>query len=341
MSRRTLTRDEEIKLMVHCAQLYYNRDHEFSQAEVADALGINPTKVSRILRQAQNEGIVEVSIHPPRIQQLELKLMDAYSLKEAVVVPSGDIHAHDAVGKAAAEYFTRATQDNISIGLAPGYSIQKMIDYLEILPFSGHKLYPLATESTSVLRHFYPTQLASLMLTKYKDDSKVSAYTYRIPSKPADDDKLDHYRDFLDFILDDSSFKNLMNEAAQADIMLMGIGSLKKPDPALNAFLKSIGISAKELLNEGAVGMINYQFFDAEGRVLTSNDIPAITRSEASLISIPLSEFSKAARTFGRSIIGLAGASYKIEAIKAALKGRFFNILITDVNVAEGLLAKN
>ena len=164
--------------------LYYDQTQELSQADVASRLGINPTKVSRLLRQAQVEGIVKVAIDPPRLQRLELELMSAFGLKEAVVVPSGEDRAYDAVGKAAAEYFVRVAQDDISIGLAPGFSIQRMIEYLERLPFKGHQLFPLAAESTALLRHFYPTQLAALMMTKYRHESQVSAYTYRIPNRP-------------------------------------------------------------------------------------------------------------------------------------------------------------
>ncbi len=339
MPRRAATRDEEIKLMVRCAQLYYDKDEELSQAEVAARLEINPTKVSRLLRQAQGEGIVKVAIEPPRIQRLELALMDAFGLKDAVVVPSGDQRAHDAVGRAAAEYFTRVAQDDISIGLAPGYSVQKMIDYLEPLPFSGHKLYPLAAESTSILRHFYPTQLASLMMTKYRDDSRVSAYAYRIPSRPTNEANLPRYRELFNLILQDETFQRLMAEAGRADVFLMGVGAVERPDPALSAFFDSYGLEPEVLIAKGAVGMINYQFFDAEGRVLSAEECPALEPIGASMISIPLKEFQRAAKAFGRSVIALAGASYKLEAIRGALKGRFFNVLITDVNIAEGLLA--
>lgn len=341
MSRRAANRDEEIKLMVRCAQLYYDRERELSQAEVASALGINPTKVSRLLRQAQNEGVVRVTIDPPRLQRLELELMDSFGLRDAVVVPSGDHRAHDAVGRAAADYFARIAQDDISIGLAPGYSIQKLIDYLELLPFVGHRLYPLAAESTSVLRHFHPTQLASLMMTKYRDGSRVSAYTYRIPTRPSDEENLTRYQDLMKLIVADSGFRGLLEQASQADVLLTGVGAVNRPDPALQAFFDTYGISSQELIDRGAVGMINYQFFDAEGRLLTADDYPALGEIEASMISVPLSVFQQAAKAFGRSVIALAGASYKLNAVRAGLKGHYFNVLVTDVNVAEALLAVN
>ncbi|MBW1712577.1 MAG: hypothetical protein JRJ59_05485 [Deltaproteobacteria bacterium] len=338
MVRRTLARDEEVKLMVRCAQLYYDQAHEISQAEVASQLGINATKVSRLLRQAQIEGIVKVAIDPPRLQRLELQLMDAFGLKDVVVVPSDEGRTHEAVGQAAAEYFVRAAQDDISIGLAPGYSVQRMIEHLHLLPFSGHKLYPLAAESTSILRHFYPTQLAALMMTKYKDDSQVSAFTYRIPNKPHNDDDLPKYRSFLKSIAQDEAFSRLLEKARAADVLLMGVGAVSRPDHSLKAFFEAYNLSPKELLAQGAVGVINYHFYDREGRTLTSSDCPALKDIESSMVRIDLDSFRRAVKAFGRSLIALAGGTYKIEAVRAALKGRFFNILITDVNLAEGLL---
>lgn len=338
MPRKGLGKDDEMKLMVHCAQLYYDQKQELSQADVARKLGINATKVSRLLRQAQSEGIVKVAIDPPRIQSLELGLMDTYGLKDAVVVPSGEGRAHDAVGKAAAEYFTRIAQNDVSIGLAPGYSVQRMIEFLLLLPFSGHRLYPMAAESTAMLRHFYPTQLAALMMTKYRDESQVSAYTYRIPNRPDSPDRQAEYASFLESIVADPSFRDLLDEARHTDIVLAGIGAVDRPDPAQAAFYETYDLTSEKLQKGGAVGMINYHFFDPEGNILTSREVPSLEPMETSMVRIDLEDFRRAAQSFGRSVVALAGASYKIEAVRAALKGQFLNVLIADVNVAEGLL---
>lgn len=338
MTRRVLIRDEEVKLMVHCAQLYYDQTQELSQADVAARLGINPTKVSRLLHQAQMEGIIKVAIDPPRLQRLELELMDTFDLKEVVVVPSGEDRAYDAVGKAAAEYFIRAAQDDISIGLAPGFSIQRMIEYLQHLPFNGHRLYPMAAESTAILRHFYPTQLAALMMTKYRRESGVEAYTYRIPNRPDEPGKWADYKSFLNNLIKDKAFVGLLEKAGKTDIILSGIGAVAHPDPALAAFFEAYDLSSEKCGNMGAVGMMNYHFFDSQGKIITAKDCPELEPMESSVVRIGLDEFSRAAKSFGRLVIALAGGSHKTAAVRAALRGRFFNVLITDINVAEGLL---
>ena len=325
--------------MVRCAQLYYDQSQELSQADVASRLGINPTKVSRLLRQAMTEGIVKVAIDPPRLQRLELELMDAYGLKDAVVVPSGEGRAYDAVGKAGAEYFGRVVQDNMSIGLAPGFSIQRMIEYLELLAFKGHRLFPLAAESTPLLRHFYPTQLAALMMTKYRDQSQVSAYTYRIPNRPDKAEELSKYGSFLKSLTRGTAFTGLLDQSRSADLILTGVGAVANPDPALAAFFEAYDLTPAKCLDLGAVGMMNYHLFDREGRILTARDYPELSAMESSMVRIDLDDFTKAAKSFGRLVIALAGASYKIEPVKAALRGRFFNVLVTDVNLAEGLLS--
>lgn len=325
--------------MVRCAQLYYDTDLELSQAEVAKRLGVNPTRVSRLLRQAQLDGIVQISINYPRLQGLELALVNEYDLREAIVVPSGDHGVYEAVGQAAAQYFIRIAQNDLSIGLAPGYSIQRMLECLDQLTFTGHRIYPLAAESTSQIRFFYPTQLASLLMTKYQPDSGVAAYAYRIPTRPSNEADWASYRVRLNAITNDPGFKDLVSQAGRADICLMGVGDLGQPGPAMKAFGQSYELDMADLRAKGAVGMINYQFYDADGRILTSREVPSLSSVEGSMVCIPLTEFRDAAKRFGRSLIAVAGGGYKSVAVSGALRGGFFNVLITDVDVAENLLA--
>jgi DNA-binding transcriptional regulator LsrR (DeoR family) len=80
------------------------------------------------------------------------------------------------------------------------------------------------------------------------------------------------------------------------------------------------------LRERGAVGDICLHFFDRAG-------VPVITPLDARVISMALQELHHVKRA-----VGIAGGSRKLEAIRAALTGRWINVLITDRFTAERLL---
>ena len=91
--------------LLAAARLYYVQGR--SQAQVAQALGTSRSNVSRMLTEAQSQGIVEIRIHDPegRIHELEDELRSAFGLRDVRVsntrlVPG--LRVEDAVGTQAA-----------------------------------------------------------------------------------------------------------------------------------------------------------------------------------------------------------------------------------------------
>src|SRR5688500_15142896 len=79
-------RDEQLRLMTKVARLYH--EHGVLQPEIARRLHISQARVSRLLKQAQAEGIVRTMVVVPEGVRtgLEDELEQAYGLREAVVV---------------------------------------------------------------------------------------------------------------------------------------------------------------------------------------------------------------------------------------------------------------
>lgn len=339
MEKHLTNREDDIRLMVKCAQLYYRgEDHEWSQADIAEKLGINITKVSRLLRRAQKEGIVRVEIVPPRLQGLELQLVERYQLKDAIVVASEQTRHKESIGKAAAGYFKRIAKDYVRISLASGTTILRMIDNLGTLDFKGHSIYPLCSESTLVLKDFYPTQLASFMMTKYKDPSKITAYSYRLPVIPLETEATSDYKDIFKTIIQSQAIQSLMKEAKSSDLFFLGISSLKKPSAGFDSFTRAYYIDLEGLKKAKIVGVINYQPFDVSGRIITEEKCKELAKYSSTMVMTSLEELREAANSFGKYVIALAGGQHKVDAIRGALKGRFFNVLITDSDTAEALI---
>ena len=62
---------ETQRLLVKVARLYFEQD--LTQNEIGDRLRLSRQKVQRLLRQAQEEGVVQISIRPVMGTYLELE----------------------------------------------------------------------------------------------------------------------------------------------------------------------------------------------------------------------------------------------------------------------------
>jgi deoxyribonucleoside regulator len=78
------------------------------------------------------------------------------------------------------------------------------------------------------------------------------------------------------------------------------------------------------------VGDLNYSFFDASGATTTAWNIFPALGVEA------VSTMIEAHKT-----VVVAVGNYKLTALRAALVGRLFNVLITDERAAQTLLNEN
>jgi hypothetical protein len=108
--RRSRSQDEQLRLMIKVARLYHERN--VLQPEIARRLHISQARVSRLLKQAQAEGIVRTTVVVPDGVRtgMEETLEEAYGLREAVVVECFDDTeaglTHD-LGVATASYWRR------------------------------------------------------------------------------------------------------------------------------------------------------------------------------------------------------------------------------------------
>ena len=73
--------------MVQCLELYYRKQKH--QKEIAAALGISSSKVSRLLKRAFGEGLIRVELDLPLNPRLGATLVERFGLRDAVVVPAG------------------------------------------------------------------------------------------------------------------------------------------------------------------------------------------------------------------------------------------------------------
>ena len=315
---------EETRLLVKVSKLYY--EEGLSQDDIILRLNLSRPKISRLLRQARDRGIVRITVAAPQhlFPDLEAGLEKRFGLLEAVVV---ETHAGDAqenilreLGLSAAAYLERSvrsgsTRGIYAVGISWGTTLHSMVEKLPSMHVPGVKVVqiigglgqPEAASHSSELCHRLARALGG-QLTLLPAPGIVA-------SQPA-----------RDVLLTDPYVQRAVEMFGSLDIAFVGIGD---PSPESVLMRDGVIISWEELnllLHKGAVGDIALRFFDAQGR-------PVVSDIDNRVIGITLEQLAQV-----RRVVGVAGGPGKFQAIQGALRGRLVSVLITDSVTAERLL---
>jgi DNA-binding transcriptional regulator LsrR (DeoR family) len=117
-----------------------------------------------------------------------------------------------------------------------------------------------------------------------------------------------------------------MKSWKELDLALVGIGSLE-PSPLLRQSGNALTQAEQDQLrNAGAVGDVCLRFFDTSGAtVKTPLDERVMSITPADLMQVPRR-------------VGVAGGASKCRAIRAALRGAWVNVLVTDLDTGRALV---
>jgi DNA-binding transcriptional regulator LsrR (DeoR family) len=133
--------------------------------------------------------------------------------------------------------------------------------------------------------------------------------------------------------------QKIYREIWDVDIMVLGIGYLTGPMPGFRAFAdQEMGLTAEDLAAKGVVGEINHTPIDAQGEPLLDGKDKELAALTQRVIGVGALELRERAANPDRYVVAVAGGLEKTQAIRACLKGRYFNILVTDAYVAEALM---
>lgn len=123
-SQRLPSDEQRDHLMVQVAKLYFDLDR--TQSQIADELGLTRWQVGKLLTEARAEGVVRIEITPrvSRKTSLEVALQQRFRLRDAVVVPMGEITDPalliESVGQAAARYLATLNPKPALLGVSWG-----------------------------------------------------------------------------------------------------------------------------------------------------------------------------------------------------------------------------
>jgi DNA-binding transcriptional regulator LsrR (DeoR family) len=314
-----MARLDELRLMAKVARLYY-RDG-LRQVQITERLNIHQSTVSRLLKRAEKEGIVRMTLTMPSglHPELEDALTSGYGLREAIVVDTVDQEEQIVrdLGAAAGFYLETTLKQRDVIGISSwSAALLAMVEAMHPSPRpSGAHVVQILGGIGSPSAELHATQLTRRLA------NLVGGVATLLPA-PGAVGSADARR----VMLKDRYVLEAMTLFKSISVALVGIGAVT-PSKMLAA--SGNVFSAKELksLSErGAVGDICLRFFDANG-------VPVVTPLNERVIAIELADLKRVDR-----VVGIAGGRRKFPAIRGALRGRRINVLITDRSTAERLV---
>jgi DNA-binding transcriptional regulator LsrR (DeoR family) len=314
-----MTPTPELRLMAKIARLYHEQG--LRQTEIADRLDLSQSRVSRMLKQAEREGIVRITVAVPQgfYPELEDRLQAMFGLREVVIADceiDDDQEALRQIGAAGAAYVETTIMPGEIVGIS-SWS-ETLLAMLESMHPQSR---PVADAVVQILggsgnpsAEGHATRLTSRLA------QLVGGETRFLPAPGVVGSRASRRA-----LLADPFVAAAMQWMDEITLALVGIGSLT-PSKLLaasgNVFTE---VELEELKEVGAVGDICLRFFDADG-------VPVASTLDQRVIGLDLERLKRPKRS-----VGLAGGPRKYEAILGALRGRFINVLITDRFTAERL----
>ena len=320
-AKRFLSVDiEQLRLMTKAARM--NHIQGARQTEIAEKMGISQAGVSRLLRMAEEHGIIRKIVVPPEglYPDIEDGLIAAYGLEAAYVIDIGSSEdgISQILGAAAARCLTDAFDSGPVLGFTSwSTTLRELARLIDSRPQAGvkHVVETLGDLGSPMLQH--EADVATLQMAQAFD---AEAIFLRAPG-------VMRSQELRNAALADAHIRKALHRLDEVDIVLVGIGPADFHGPleeSDNFFTKQQLAAVRAA---GAVGQLHQRFIDRDGHQVE-------TPLDDLVIGITLDQLRNARRR-----IAVAGGSKKHAAIAAALAGEWIDVLVTDVNSANYLLA--
>jgi DNA-binding transcriptional regulator LsrR (DeoR family) len=312
----TSQRSGDLELIGKAARLHY--EFGLTHQEIGDILRLSRVKVTRLLQQAREAGIVhiEVKTDASPYAGIEAELSQTFELAEALVVPQFDNEnrLRTAIARAGATYLQRVLRDGLIVALGLSRTIA-------LLPNFVVNPRPTAASFVSLvggLRH------ASDVMNPYESTERL-AKLFGGTAEHLHAPVVVGTREIGKALLRDPAIARTLARAATADVAFVGLGGMRDH---LNLVAEGDLTSQEwdELLQAGAIGDIAARYFDGAGH-------PVEHELNQRIIGLTLPQL----REIPLRVIA-AGGSDKDRAIHAALRASLISVLVTDAGTAQRVI---
>ena len=310
----------DLRLLTRVARLYH--EEGLNQTQVAHRLGLTQVAVSRMLKKAEESGIVRTTVVTPpgAFTDLEDLLEAKFGLNQAIVgdaARDSEESVLSAIGSAAAQFLESTLKGEV-IGISSwSTSLLSMIDHMHPLRKNGEKSQVVqmlgGVGNPSAEQH--ANRLALRLARMVHGEARFLPAPGVVGSARA-----------AQVLLEDRAVSEAVALFEKVSLALVGVGVL---EPSALVVSSGNTFSREELeglQQNGAVGDICFCFYDASGREVKG-------ALKGRVIGIDLESLRRVPRS-----VATCGGKKKFTAILGALRGKWVNTLITDQYTAQRLV---
>lgn len=314
---------QEHRYYLKLKALYYLYEEGYTQTEIARRLNISRVTLGRLLDEAKEEGMIKFEIVDVRgamkTLQLEEQLRKRFGLQDIKLVdcPSADIdNVTKKIAAEAATYFEQLVHSGMKIGLTWGRTLNCMIESLPTDKSIKDLLVYTLVGGSSQSVDFQPNVLAQHIIDRYDGRANILTAPFMCQSE-----------ELCAAIKMEPTISSILDASHDLDVTLVGIGEEPERDAEHLSDYPFDTAMINELVDARAVGDICGNFFDMNGKLCE-------TTLKNRIVSIDIRDLPD-----HRQVIGIGGGAKKIHSILGALNGHYLDVLITDLQTAEKVLA--
>jgi deoxyribonucleoside regulator len=303
---------ERQKKLAYVAKRYYLEDQK--QSDIAQELGVSRPLVSRMLSEARELGIVEITIHEPGAREARLleRLRLSSSIRDGVLVEDGanDDATNRLLSQGAVELLRRLGVRRLGVGW--GYLIGQLVSWLEENPQPSSTITdicPLVGNASIPARNYQSNENVRLMAQQMG----AAPHFLYLPALP---DSLEEKQ----VLCSTEVYRQIHQRWEELDTALVNIGDYpSSPDFASLVRYGSL------LQRQRACGRMLIYYFNEDGFVIQSEQDFAI--------QIPIDILKRCP-----NIIGVCSANTSAKALRGALKSGFFTHIAARADLIKTLL---
>lgn len=309
--------DQRLDEAARAGWLYYVAGN--TQEQIATKLGVSRQSAQRLVSLAVAKGLVRVTINHPIANCLDLakRLRDSFGLAFCEVTPTDPDSASMTLGVSQAvaaeiERWLRSPEP-VVMAIGTGRTLKAAVEQLPPIDCPQHKVVSL-TGSIS------PDGAAAYYNVIFTIADVVTAQAFPMPLPV-----IASSAEECATLQAQAMIRSTLKLAAKAKVVFVGVGDLGPEAPLfLDRFFTREEL--QDLQNAGAVGEMVGWAFDERGRMIDGYTNTRVT-------SAPLPSCDTAL------VIATGRGGRKVPGMKAAMRGRLINGLITDEKTAALLLA--
>ena len=303
---------EKRKRLAYVARRYYLDDQR--QSDIARELGISRPMVSRLLAEARELGVVEITVHDPetRAARLMERLRGMSSVRGGVLIEdSGDNDDENRrLSEGAVQLLGQLGAKRLGVGW--GYLIGQIVSWLEKNPQTDSSvtdICPLVGNASIPARNYQSNENIRLMAQQLG----ASPHFLYLPALPESIEE-------KEVLCSTELYRQVYRAWEALDTALVNIGDYpSSPDFASLVRYGSL------LQERRACGRMLVYYFNEDGYVIESDQDFAI--------QIPIDVLRRCP-----NIIGVCSANTSAKAVRGALRSGFFTHIVARSDLIEGVL---